>query len=246
VPGTQAPRGLRADRERRSRRRPPTEGAERRPPEVPRRPRPTRRWPGPRTGSARWEAHERPPYRALRASWSGLGHRPSRTPTAGGFARPGPGRSTDSTGGRRRRRTHRRRRPDGVPTAGTRSTPVATAGAAGRSTVCQTLRQETLDWQPPQGRARLRSSERPRPRSPRTSLRWDGRGARATERHRPASATARAARMERTFGSTTPLPLLGPGRGSAASVCHGLYPARGPGRNGPPGGIPLTRSGRFV
>jgi hypothetical protein len=220
VRGTQAPSGLRADRERRSRRRPPTEGAERRPPEVPHRPRPTRRWPGPRTGSARWEAHERPPNRALRASWSGPGHRPSRIPTAGGFARPGPGRSTDSTGGRRPRRTPRRRRPDGVPTAGTRSTPVATAGAVGRSTVCRTLRQETLDWQPPQGRARLLSPERPRRRAPSTAPRWDGRGARATERHRPPSTTARAARTERTFGSTTPLPFLGPGRGSAASVCR--------------------------
>jgi hypothetical protein len=29
-------------------------------------------------------------------------------------------------------------------------------------------------------------------------------------------------------------------------VCHGLYPARDPGRNGPAGGIPLTRGGRFV
>jgi hypothetical protein len=246
VRGTKAPSELRADRERRSRRRPPTEGAERRPPEVPHRPRPTRRWPGPRTGSGRWEAHERPPYRALRASWSGPGHRPSRIPTPGGFARPGPGRSTDSTGGRRRRRTPRRRRPDGVPIAGTRSTPVATAGAVSRSTVCRTLRQETLDWQPPQGRARLRSPERPRRRAPSTALRWDGRGARATERHRPASTTPRAARTERTFGSTTPLPFPGPGRGSAASVCRCLYPEWDPSRNGPAGDIPLTRGGRFV
>jgi len=242
VRGTQAPPGPRADRERRSRRRPPTEGAERRPPEEPRRPRPARRWPGPRTGSARWEAPERPPHRALRAWWSRPGHRRSRIPTAGGFARPGPGRSTDSTGGRRRRRTPPRRGPAVVPTAGTRSTPVATAGAASRSMVCQ----EPLDWQPPQGRARLRSPERPRRRAPRTALRWDGRGARATEHHRPAWATRRAARTERTFGSTTPLPFPGPGRGSAASVCHGLYPARDPGRNGPAGDIPLTRGGRFV
>jgi Lrp/AsnC family leucine-responsive transcriptional regulator len=47
--------------------------------------------------------------------------------------------------------------------------------------------------------------------------------------------------MERAFGSATPLPFPGPGRGSAASVCNGLYPARDPCRNGPAGGIPLTR-----
>ena len=235
--GTQAPSGLRADRERRSRHRPPTEGAERRPTEEPHRLRPARRWPGPRTGSARWEAPERLRRRTLRGWWSRPGHRPSRIPTAGGFAQPGPGRSTDSIGGRRRRRTPRRPGPDGVPISGTPSTPVATAGVAGRSTMCQ----EPLDWQPPQGRARLRSPARPRRRAPSTGLRRDGRGARATVCHRLASATRPDACTEQAFGSTTPLPFRGPGRGWAASVCHGLYPARDPGRNGPAGDIPLTR-----
>ena len=240
--GTQALPRPRAGRERRSRRRPPTEGAERRLPEVPRRPRPARRWLGPRTGSARWEAPERPRHRALRAWWSRPGHRSSRIPTAGGFARPGRGRSMGSIGGRRRQRTRRRRGPDVVPTAGRRPTPVATAEEAGRSMVCQ----EPRDWPPPRRRARLRSPGRPRRRAPRTALRWDGRGARATERHRHASATGRDACMARAFGSATPLPFPGPGRGSAASMCHGFYPARDPGRNGPAGDISLTRGGRFV
>lgn len=232
----------RAGRGRRSRRHPPTEGAERRLPEVPRRRRPARRWPGPRTGSARWEAPERPPHRALRAWWSHPGHRPSRIPTDEVFARPGRGPSMGSIGGRRRRRTRRPRWPVAVPAAGRPRAPVATAAEAGRPTVCQ----EPRDWPPPHRRATLRSPAQPRPRPPRTALRWDGRAARATAHHPPASATGRAAPAERALGSAAPLPSPGPRERYGPIGVPRFVPGEGPGCNGPAGDIPLTRGGAFV
>jgi hypothetical protein len=242
VRGTQAPPRPRAGRWRISRCRPPTEGAERRLPEGSRRPRPARRWPGPPTGSARSEAPGRPPHRALRAWWSRPGHRFSRIPIDEGFARSGRGRSMGSTGGRRRRRMHRRRGPDGVPSPGGRPVPVATAGETGRSTTCQ----ESRDWPPPRRRARLRWPARPRRRPPRTAPRCDGRGARATERHRPASATGRAAPAERAFRSATPLPSPGPRERCGRVGVPRFVPREGPRPQWAGRGYSSHPGGRFV